>query len=238
MHDLEKKYETSGVDRIEQYAAHIVSALFHPMFLPIVACFYIVVTHPSHFEAYDSRIFSISLIIIFVLTCLFPLIALLVMKGLGIIKSIQLHERKDRIVPLIVAGSFLVWTFMTFKPINEAASEATMLRENIFMHENLIACMLLGVTLCLFTAFILNVFIKVSIHTASCGAAICLVLSTVQSAEVNVSSFLVLIVLLSGMVGTARLVLKAHSTREIYLGYFAGFVSMFIAFRFFHYYYS
>jgi len=51
------------------------------------------------------------------------------------------------------------------------------------------------------------------------------------SKELNIGLLILLVVLLSGLVGTARLYLKVHRPYEVYSGYFLGFTSIMLAFK-------
>ena len=89
---------------------------------------------------------------------------------------------------------------------------------------------LLGSTIALFVDFLINILvIKVSMHTTGAGGLIALVLVLFPYSMVNAFPVLLGAVLIAGCVGTARLALKAHSEREVYLGYLTGFFSFMLA---------
>jgi membrane-associated phospholipid phosphatase len=55
------------------------------------------------------------------------------------------------------------------------------------------------------------------------GGLIALVIYISFYLKVNLSFYLILVVLLAGITGTARLILKAHTPAEVYSGFVMGF---------------
>lgn len=64
------------------------------------------------------------------------------------------------------------------------------------------------------------------------GNFIGLLLPIIRVSTLDLRMVLVGTIVLCGLIGTARLLLKAHEPREVYVGYFAGFTGQFIAFTF------
>ena len=103
-----------------------------------------------------------------------------------------------------------------------------------------------GALITLIAVFVFNLFIKVSAHTAVMGGLLAMTWFTfnVFSHE-NFSliipgqgavlfswrSVLITVIILGGIVGSSRIQLRAHSPKEIYLGYAIGLVSQWIAFK-------
>jgi membrane-associated phospholipid phosphatase len=102
----------------------------------------------------------------------------------------------------------------------------------------------LGSTIALFIAFFLNIFSKISAHAVGMGGLIGMVtilmllydyhsfafeIPFVGSMEMSLNTLLMLIILLAGIVGSSRLLLKAHEPVQIYSGYIVGFSAQFFA---------
>ncbi|MCS6818327.1 MAG: hypothetical protein NZ522_00145, partial [Chitinophagales bacterium] len=120
----------------------------------------------------------------------------------------------------IATATFYLWAYRMFKP-----------GYSHFQFANeLIAYMLLGATLSVFLAFIINIFSKVSLHAVGVGNyfALSVLLATVS--DINLSLLVVGAVLLAGVVGTARLILRAHALHEVYTGYMIGFTGLYLGF--------
>ena len=80
--------------------AHFFSVVFHPLFIPFYVIAFLMFYHPSYFSGISytktKLLFSTALNTIF-----FPLLAILIMKGLGFIKSVFLYTQQDRIGPYL-----------------------------------------------------------------------------------------------------------------------------------------
>jgi membrane-associated phospholipid phosphatase len=100
---------------------------------------------------------------------------------------------------------------------------------------------MLGATIGLFLAFFFNNFTKISAHATGVGGLLGVILVIIRwfsysyfyvgAARIAVPIYWVLIIvlLLSGVVCTARLVLKAHEPKDILHGFIVGIVGMWIA---------
>ena len=78
----------------------------------------------------------------------------------------------------------------------------------------------------LFIIYLLfNFNIKASIHLLSLGISIgfFMVLSSVYNQ--NLAILIIVLILLSGVLASARLHLEAHTNKEIYIGFFVGVLS-------------
>lgn len=61
-------------------------------------------------------------------------------------------------------------------------------------------------------------------HTAAAGGLLGMILVVMMIGKINLIMPLLAVLLLGGIIGTARMVLKAHKPGEVWLGYFAGVV--------------
>ena len=92
--------------------------------------------------------------------------------------------------------------------------------------------LLLGSTFTIIAALLINLHWKISIHMIGVGGILGAVLGMAQGLFIELLWPVIIIVLLSGMLGTARLMLKAHNPLQIYAGFLLGFAAMFILFGF------
>lgn len=190
------------------------------------------VMNPYSF-AYGQKQFGVVALNVFFLTVFFPLVATSLLKMLGLIESIKMEEQKDRIVPLVVTGLFSMWLFANIKN-NTGISP-------------MFTCFVLGSTIAVFIGVLCNSFFKISLHTIGMGGMVMgLVLSRIaggyddfvinlfgQKTIVHYNLVLIIVIIIAGLVGSSRLVLKAHTDRELYYGYMVGILSQIIAYRFF-----
>nr|WP_262904410.1 hypothetical protein [Polaribacter porphyrae] len=151
--------------------------------------------------------------LVFVVTYLIPLLILIIFKKIKLIKSYHPETIKERKIPLLL---MLVLFILLGNTLNNIAN----LRELSFLF--------FATSLALLIVYILFYFkIKSSIHLLSLGVAagFFLILSSIYT-----KSFLIIIIiffLLSGILASSRLNLKAHKVNEIYIGFFIGILSPF-----------
>jgi len=212
--------------------SNIISAVFHPMFILSYALFLILIINPYLFAVSDEKITMLLIFSVVSLSLMFPLLATLMMKALGLIGSLQMHDKKERIGPMIVTLVFYMWLFINYK-------------SNTFVPDAL-RFFVLGSTISICLAFVLNTLTKISLHTVGMGGLLMgfllirynysyetFVLSILgETYQVQTNIILFAIIIAAGAVGTARLYLKAHDEEQVYGGYFVGMVSMLLAFRF------
>lgn len=204
-----------------QLAAKILSVVFHPLLIPtylFLICFSTVpaLKMGAIPEGYGSY-FELSMIKVFVLTFFFPLITILMMIKLGFVKSLQMKDQKERLFPYIAVSIYFLWAFMVFFKGSDHL---------IFV------LILLSISIAALFSMIVNTMsIKISMHTVGLGIAIGLVRTLMELSNFNLLNVFLLTLLIAGAVGTARLLLKAHSSQEIYVGYLVGLFSFFLSFR-------
>ncbi len=197
--------------------AKVISYVFHPLLIPTYTFLLIFAFNPG-ILLYLEKDQTIGIFLkVFCNTFLFPAVIIFLMWKLDFVDSIYLRTKRERIMPYIGVSIFFAWSVITFK--------------NLAL-PSILYQILLGATLAIFIAFIVNIFLKISMHTIGMG---CLMISTIFLAYVSNYDlkFLVMgIMLLAGVVGTGRLILKDHTPREVYIGYCVGIISQLIAFRF------
>lgn len=174
------------------------------------------------------------IVLIFIYTCFIPLIGITLLKFIGFINTFEMREKQERIAPLLICMIFYLWLWVNLKN-NNAAPKA------------LIAFILTAI-IALSLSFVINNWIKISLHAVSISAFLCLWLRIRIShsqdgvyffrfAETQLSNFhihhiIIISFILLGWVGTARLILHAHQQDEIYIGYLVGAISTIIAFSY------
>jgi len=196
-------------------AANILSAIFHPVFSPVYGLLFINWADSYKLAGLDEtnkmQLFSI----VILNTIAFPVITVLIMNRLGFVKSVFMREREERIIPLVAGGLFYFWTFMVVRSL--AISD--------FITE-----VFLGASLAVFACFFLTLFYKISIHCAAIGGFIAVALYLTFSAPNNLEIPFMIIIILAGLVGSARWYLKEHTPFEIFSGYAMGILSQMLAF--------
>lgn len=203
----------SGTTR---FFAHVFSVVFHPLFIPMYVIAFLVYYHPSYFSGFGFYSKFELLRSVAVNTILFPAFALLVMKGLGFVKSVFLHTQQDRIGPYLANMIFYFWmarVLFNFKP------EVT----------PVLAAFMTGVFLTTAIALIANIFSKISMHAIGCGGMLGLFIIVMYSNSMLMTWPLSIALLVTGIVCTSRMIVSDHTQKEIYQGLLVGLICQFAA---------
>jgi hypothetical protein len=212
---------------MSRFLAHFFSIIFHPMLVPTWAILLMLGINPYAFGVHgfgDAKVIPLILMLFFS-TFLIPAVGVLLLKPLGFIDSYQLETQKERHGPYIISGIFYLWV------LKNVMSKGLL--------PPLYTAFLLGATLGLFMAFFVNIFFKISAHAIGMGGLVMAVLFVIWKWNapafefgpflVSLNLVLVVVVLISGIVGTSRLVLQAHNSAEIYSGFLVGAAAMCVA---------
>ncbi|MBX2928900.1 MAG: hypothetical protein KF852_13780 [Saprospiraceae bacterium] len=224
----------TNVFKIARIPAQAISVLLHPLLMPTYMLALLLLVNPylfgvNHIGDMNSRVL---LLRVFASTYFIPAIAIVMLRLLGLIESLEIRDRRERTIPYIITGVFYLWLFRNLLGNAQIPTAYT-----IFM---------LGATIGLFLAFFINIFSKISAHAVGMGGLLGMVLITMfyfsydtfslQTAWFGMLHFNMVVVLLvvllaAGMVGSSRLYLDAHEPSEVYGGFAVGFLSQLIALR-------
>lgn len=197
----------------------LISYLLHPLLLVSYTFVYLMWVNPFAYGAPSFEMavstYDVVLIRIFISTALLPFIAILMMKFLGMLETLNMEDKQERIGPYIATGIFYLWIFFSTNS-NPQLPDGF----KTFM---------LGATVALFLAFFVNNFTKVSIYTVGLGSIIGMVMMNLSLSLPATFQALQVAIVLAGLLGTARLFLKSTATMDVFGGYFIGFIAQFIA---------
>jgi hypothetical protein len=194
--------------------ANFFSYLFHPIFIPLYITWMLAFIHPDYFVGFSTIGKYKILLLVAINAFAFPLIAVLLLKGLGFINSIFLKTQKDRIIPYIASMTFFFWT-------------QYVLREQNFVPRILVSFMF-GVFISSSAALIANIYNKISMHAIGMGGMLGLFLVVMQQNTMLMTGPLTIALLTTGIVCTSRMIVSDHQPKEIYAGLVVGLICQFI----------
>jgi hypothetical protein len=198
-----------------KWLAVFFSWIFHPLFIGLYMCLYIVYLQPDFFIGV-SKIGKLQTILIYVVNSIFfPLISVLLCKALGFIQSVYLNTKKDRILLYTISMIFFFWTFYVFR--NKPDIPPVM------------ATMALGIFFAVVLAFLANIYFKISMHATGVGGLIGFFSVLLYTSPVIISIPFAIAILIAGIACTSRLLLSAHNMADIILGLSAGIISQWAA---------
>lgn len=192
-----------------------ISTLLHPIVVPTIGVilYFILIPH-----SLIRKQQLVMLALVFGFTYIVPVFILLILKGLGLIKNFQLHSINERKIPL-----FLMIVIFYF--LGKSLFSISLIRD--------LAILFYGTALSLIIIYVLfSAKIKASIHLLSMGSALGFFLILTDKYDISMLPIIMIIVLLSGLLGSSRLHLNAHTTTEVYAGFFIGIICQFLVFSF------
>ena len=196
-------------------AAKIISYVFHPLFVPVYLAWFLITVQPHLFGSFTPTEKLITVLRFFIMYSFFPLVTVLLAKGLGFLDSIFLKTQKERVIPYIACGIYYFWMCYVLRNQDQFSKEVVQLSMAIFVASSI--------------GLLVNIYIKVSMHAISMGIllAFMILLSTTQPG--NYTVYLSTSFFIAGLVCTSRLVLSDHTPAEIYIGLLTGCVSQWLA---------
>lgn len=190
--------------------AKFVSIIFHPVLLPTLGFLLLFIS-----GFYDSMLTTDAkrfiLLVIFFSTATLPMLAIVII-SLNSKFDVLMPNSRERIIPLLFTSVFYYIGFILLSRIHFIPMF------KLYM----IASVLLIVAL-LLISFKWNI----SIHMAATGALTATFFALSFRGGVNPVNAILIMVLVSGLVGTARLVLNKNSLLQVAAGYVLGFIILY-----------
>ena len=195
--------------------AHFFSYVFHPIFIPVYAVWYLAFVHPSCFSGYNSHEKWMVIIRVAYTMVFFPLLTVWLLKRLGFIESVFLRTQKDRIIPYIASGIFYFWVYLVFRNQPQIPKILTAFTFGVFLSSS--------------AALLANIYFKISMHAIGMGGTVGLFLIILLQNTMLMTWPLSLAFLFTGLICTSRFMVSNHTQKEIYTGLLLGIACQFVA---------
>lgn len=189
--------------------AQFLSVILHPVLMPCYALLLIFreSTYFSHTVSPQSKyaIFSI----IFLNTFLIPVLISYILVKRGWIKSLEMEKREERMLPFITNLILMIFSaFMIYK---------LKLPRVFFL-------LTLGASAAIAVAVIINIKWKISIHMIGIGGLVGTFFGLSTFLLIDLRFAIIIFLMISGLLGVARLTVGVHNPSQIYAGFLAGFL--------------
>lgn len=193
-------------------AAKIFSIMFSPLLVPAIAIAIslwgtMLVITP---DAVKVRV----VIMTFLITGAVPAVAIAILHHFKKVSDGTISKPNERTLPFVIAALCY---------IGEAIYLMT-------IHAPLWLCnFMISATLSIVVVMIINLFWKVSAHTCAMGGCVALVAWLISNKLALPAMFVVLllVIVFTGIVGSARLVRRLHTLPQVIVGAIIGFVSVY-----------
>jgi hypothetical protein len=188
-------------------AATVISFLLHPLLMPTLGLL-LLLNSGSYVSLFDPAAKRAILFVMALGTLIFPLMMLPVFFYRNLVYNQKGTMVEEQWIPRFIILILYIVTSIYF------------LRMPL---TRIIQGYILSVTITLAILVIINLRLKISLHTAGLGGLVGLIIALIKIYNIPLEGFLLPALLACGVVGTAKLLLKEHRPYEVYTGFALGF---------------
>ncbi len=196
-------------------AAKITSVIFHPVLIPTLG-FILLFNSGFYFSFLPWEAKRFVLLVLFFTTGILPMLSVAIL-ALNRKYDVAMKNSSDRVLPLLLSSVFYYLGYLLLSKIKAYPVF------NIFM---------LAAVLVIVVLMVVSLKWKISTHMAAIGSITAAFFSLSFRTGINPVWAILLMVLLSGIVGTARIIAAKHSIWEIFTGYITGFLIIYLVIYF------
>ncbi|SFF84796.1 phosphatase PAP2 family protein [Prevotella sp. KH2C16] len=192
--------------------ARVLSMVFTPFYLPLVGLMALFAFSYMSLLPWQYKLMVLGLVYIF--TILLPSVFIHLYRRYQGWDLIELGTRERRMVPYVIS---ILCYFGCYYLM-------TMLHIPSFMARILLAALLIQIV-----CAVINVWWKISTHSAAIGGVAGAIVAFSFLFSFNPSWWLCVILVVAGMVGSSRIILRQHSLAQVLTGFLVGLFLAFFA---------
>ena len=192
--------------------AKALSAIFSPFHLPVVGLVILFLFSYLSFLPLGVKIYI--LLMVYTFTILLPTAMIRLYRRYQGWTRIQLGVKERRVVPYVISIMCYLTCYYLLT-INHASH---------FIGSIVMASLIIQVV-----CAIINLWWKISTHSAAIGGVTGALIAFAAIFNFNPVWWICLLLLLAGMVGTSRIILKQHTLEQVVAGYLVGIVCAFLS---------
>lgn len=200
---------------MREKSAKIVSVIFHPVLIPTLGLL-LMFNSGFYFSMLTWEAKRFLFLIVFFTTAILPMLSVAIL-ALSPKFDFAMTNKRDRIIPLLSTAFFYYIGYQLLSRVRIFP-----VFKLYFLASILVILMLL----------IISFKWKISLHMAAIGGLTATLFAFSFRSGVNPIIPIFAVVLISGMVGTARLILNKHNLLQIAAGYTLGFIILYIVIYF------
>lgn len=186
-------------------SAKVLSTLFTPFYLPIVGLGSLLLFSYLNMLPWTYKLFL--LLMVYLFTILLPTVLIRLYRRYQGWSLIELGNKERRMIPYVISiVSYLCCYYIM-----------ALTHVPHFMGSILIAALVIQIMCAM-----VNLKVKVSTHTAAIGGVAGALAAFSMIFRFNPVGWLCVVILLAGVVGTSRMILRQHSLHQVILGFLLG----------------
>ncbi len=199
-----------------QIGSKILSYVVNPLFLTTFL-FYLLTVHFPVIIVPNPILTKLLLGVLFIVTFILPVVSFVFMKKMGVISDMMIPIRTQRMLPLLYTAAIYV------------AAGMMIFRDNK-LNDFRISELLFLVAGLMIVAGVITLYWKISAHALGVGGIVGVLLKLVFSFYgIEYIFALIVGIIVSGVVMSARLYLGAHTLAQVVAGFFLGGLYAYIA---------
>ncbi len=191
------------VSGIMRAVAKFLSVLLHPLFMPLylVMLIFQIDPHVAFFLAPEHRWIIFGMVAL--MTIAFPLTSTVLLLRTGIISSLQMPERGERIPPYLLTLIYygMMWYLLQRTPLHWT-----------------VGALFIGIFVALLFTTLITLKWKISAHMVGIGGVLGAICGLTTLHGLNTFFVIAGLILVAGILGTMRLLITDHTPAQIYAG--------------------
>ena len=191
------------------------SYLFHPIFIPVYTALIYFFFNDSYYSN-PEKYFAVFQIVI--ITILLPILFFFVLRTAGKVDSIMISEISQRKIPLVIQ------CLLTILLVRKSITLDHFPEFHFFFLGGLLSTVLALVLLFFRT--------KASLHMVAISALTIFIIGLSIHNQTRNISVIAFLVLMNGFVASSRLEMKAHTPKELVIGFLLGIIPQLLLLRF------
>lgn len=194
--------------------ARLISYLLHPLLMPTITLWLALEldSHLAYFLNEDAR--WVVLGMVGLMSIAFPLTSALLLMRAGLITSLEMPQRSERVAPFVMTLLYygMTWYLLSRTPLHPMA-----------------LALFGGAVFALLITTLITLRWKVSAHMVGIGGLLGALTGLAMAHRLPVLPVIALCIVFAGALGTARLLTSDHSPAQVYVGGVVGFASVLCA---------
>lgn len=193
--------------KIETALARLVSVIFHPLFMPTVGMILLFRLNTYINFSVPDPAKRFILVILFVNTALVPALSVFLLRRTRVIQDVIPGGRHDCLLPLLISSMFYILTYYLMRQLSLPS---------------LVNYYIMGATLLVLVCLVISFRWRISLHMASLGGLTGFFIAISLLLQTEIAWLIMITFLVSGFVGSARIILHHHTPAQIYGGFMTG----------------
>ena len=198
--------------------AQIISVVGHPLFMPLYAVGLIFRFNPHISLQVPNVLQQLVFGVLIIFTLVLPSITGFVLKKLGVIRSVYMKTAEERKWPFLFT---LLWYYLGFELLTEMA-----LPLSLYL-------LMIGAISVILVAHLITLRWKISVHMIGIGGVIGAMVGISYRFQYDHFYLIIVLVFVAGLIGFSRLKTQSHNYRQVYAGFFLGFIVEWLTVSFF-----